>query len=821
MISLGDGAARPADPAAQVRGDRWRFTVLSSRLLRLEWSDDGRFVDAATSVVVDRGFEVPHLEVVRDGDAVTIRTEHLELHHDGGPFTASGLSVRLHAAPDIHHGTWRFGQELPQSPTRGNLGGTARTLDDVDGACPLEPGVLSTYGFAVLDDSASVLVGPDGWVAPRPAGGRDLYLFAHGHDYQGALDDYFRLTGRPPLVPRYVLGNWWSRYWRYDQDGYLGLMDDFARQGVPFSVAVVDMDWHLTDVDPALGTGWTGYTWDPALFPDPRAFLDGLHERGLAVTLNLHPADGVRAHEAAYPAMARELGVDPASRAALPFDPTSREFVDAYLRHLHHPLEEQGVDFWWLDWQSGDVSRVPGLDPLRLLNQVHHEDSGRGGRRPLTFSRYAGPGSHRYPVGFSGDTIATWASLAFQPYFTATAANIGYHWWSHDVGGHMFGTTDPELLARWVQLGVLSPVNRLHSSASPFGSKEPALLEPRARAVVTAFLRLRHVLVPYLYTAAVASHEGGVALARPLYHEHPDAPQAYEHPNEYLLGPDLLVAPITAPADPRSRLGAVRTWLPEGTWTDLLTGTVHRGGRTTTLHRPLEQYPVLARAGAVLPLAADPLAPVGAGPDRLVLRVVPGDGRSWLVEDDGAAEPVVRRTLLEQRVDVREDGRLDLRVDVTTPDRPDGARPVTDLAFDLTGVADAESVEVVVDGVAVPVRVGRGDDDAATLLAPALRASVADVDLASDVTLRVTGARRTPADLAGRLEAVLRPAHVEVALKDRAWAAVGRTTGLDLVDELVALGLDRTVVEPLLELVTADAADPWDAAGWTAGRRAR
>ncbi len=275
------------------------------------------------------------------------------------------------------------------------------------------------------------------------------------------------------MLPRFALGNWWSRYHPYSAAEYLELMDRFAADNVPLSVAVLDMDWHLVDIDPKYGTGWTGYTWNRDLFPDPPAFLEELHDRGLATSLNVHPAEGVHAHEERYAEVARRMHVDPESQQPVAFDPTDRTFLQTYFEALHHPLEDEGVDFWWLDWQQGGVTRIAGLDPLWLLNHFHYLDSGRDGRRPLTFSRYAGVGSHRYPVGFSGDTVISWASLDFQPYFTATASNVGYGWWSHDIGGHFFGVKDDELATRWVQLGVYSPILRLHSSLSPFNTKEP------------------------------------------------------------------------------------------------------------------------------------------------------------------------------------------------------------------------------------------------------------------------------------------------------------------------------------------------------------
>ena len=773
----------------------------------MEWSATGEFEDRATAVVVSRDFEVPEFTVTQDGDTVTVSTAHVELHYDGGEFSPEGLTVDLKGAPDIHYSTWWYGVELPQMlPFRGNLGGTARTLDEVDGECPLEPGLLATYGFATLDDSTSVAMNAEGWVTSRATGRRDLYLFAHGRDYQGAMDDYFRLTGRPSLVPRYTLGNWWSRYWRYDHEAYVELMDEFTSERLPFSVAVIDMDWHLVEVDPAIGTGWTGYTWNRELFPDPVAFLAELHDRGLAVTLNVHPADGVRRHEEAYPDMARALGIDPASGDAIAFDISSQEFVDAYLRYLHRPLEEDGVDFWWLDWQSGSYSRVVGLDPLWMLNHVHFKDSGRGGRRPLTFSRYSGPGSHRYAIGFSGDTIATWASLDFQPRFTATAANIGYHWWSHDIGGHMHGVADQELVARWIQFGVFSPVNRLHSSSSTFASKEPALLGPEAGPVAARFLRLRHLLVPYLYSAAWDSHSAGIALARPVYYEHGHHGAAYEYPNTYLFGPDLLVAPITAARDTTAMVGRSRIWLPDGLWTDIFTGATYRGGRVSTLHRPLETYPVLARAGALVPLSADPLAPLDENPTALVVKVFPGEGESVLVEDDGAAAPAPMRTVFAQQWD-----RVDEHARVTITATTEGAtvRPIESLSFDLVGVSTVESANVEIDGVEHPCVVEAASGDVQELLAPALRVRIEGVNLAASIRVVVTGVAARDNDAQAQVVELLQRARIEYRLKDRALTAVQRLTGLELADELSSIGMPEILRDAITEIMaTIEVAAP-------------
>ena len=620
-----------ARPEAVVQGERWRITVLTDGLVRLEWADDGVFEDRASTFALHRDLPVPSFEVVDGESALEIVTDRLRLTYDREPFTPAGLSIQTRGNVSNYRSVWRYGE-----PAR-DLGGTTRTLDEVDGRTPLEPGIVSRFGIAALDDSRSFLFEEDGWFSPRGEGRIDVYVFAYGHDYADALRAFYAVSGAQPVLPRWALGNWWSRYHRYSADSYLALLDRFAAERLPFSVAVLDMDWHRVDSVPEEhGSGWTGYSWEPELFPDPEGFLAELHRRGLRVTLNVHPADGVRAFEDSYEAMARALGRDPAGGEPIAFDLTDPAFLEAYFDVLHHALEDQGVDFWWLDWQQGPYSRVQGIDPLWLLNHFHFLDSGRDGRRPLTFSRYAGPGSHRYPVGFSGDTLISWASLDFQPEFTATASNIGYGWWSHDIGGHIFGVRDDELATRWLQLGVFSPILRLHSSSSPFLIKEPWLYPAESREAMGEALRFRHRLVPYLHTMNHRAAVEGVPLVRPMYHLEPAERRAYAVPNQFAFGSELLVAPVTSPRDDVTLRGRVKAWLPEGTWIDLFTATVYEGDREVELHRDGRSIPVLLRAGGLLPLAAESEVDASRNPERLELLVAPGaDGEFTLIEDDG------------------------------------------------------------------------------------------------------------------------------------------------------------------------------------------
>ena len=640
-------------PTTTLQGEHWRIGLITESLVRLEWSDSGEFEDRATLMAVDRAFlpsgAVDYTTGERDGMLV-VETPALRLTYDRKPFSKEGLTIVVKGVPDSQFNTWHYGDE-----PKGNLGGTARTLDEADGAIPLGQGVISRDGWAVLDDSASnVFVTadadgnlPDGvvayggiGVAPRDHRETDIYFFGYGRRYREAVHDFQKLSGPAPLLPRYALGNWWSRYYRYSEEEYLDLMDRFKREGIPFTTSVIDMDWHLVDdVDPKYGSGWTGYTWNPKLFPDPKRFLDGLHGRGLRTTVNIHPRDGIRAFEKPYAKAAATVGVDAEAQEPVEFDLTNPKFVQAYF-DMHHDLEADGIDFWWIDWQQGGVTRQPGLDPLWVLNHMHYCDSARDGRWPLTFSRFAGPGSQRYPVGFSGDTVITWKSLKFQPYFTSTASNIGYGWWSHDIGGHMFGYRDEELEARWYQLGAFSPINRLHSSCSPFSGKEPWNFHEPVRSAMVDVLRLRQALMPYLYTMNWRAAVDGDPIVEPMYWANPNLGESYEVPDEFRFGTELVVAPVVDPMDKASMRGKADAWLPQGDWFDFFDGRRYTAadpaGRRLAVWRTIDRIPVFAKAGGIVPMQSDPLSDMTVNPRALDVVVFPGaDGSFAMREDSG------------------------------------------------------------------------------------------------------------------------------------------------------------------------------------------
>ncbi len=615
-----------ANPDAILTARSARFTILTSRLIRLEYEENGRFQNNPSQPFWYRNQSVPEFEHLVENGRLYIETDHLLLIYKiDKPFSADSLQIHLKESDTV----WHFGDKDPD-----NLRGTTRTLDQVSGSTPLEPGLLSRSGWAVVDDSDTLVFNEDGWLEPRQSkDALDLYFFGYGHDYSVCLGDYFALTGPVPLLPRWALGNWWSRYWDYTQAELTQLMRDFRAHDVPLSVCIIDMDWHLD--------GWTGYTWNRDLFPDPEQFLSWLHEQGLKTALNLHPADGVGPHEAQYEAMTKRVGMEADGETAVPFDIADPAFARAYFELLHHPQEAKGVDFWWIDWQQGEESSLPGLDPLWWLNHLHFYDLGRerskqARRRPFIFSRWGGLGNHRYPIGFSGDTFVDWDSLNFQPYFTATAANVGYSWWSHDIGGHMFGLEEAELYTRWVQFGVFSPIFRLHCTKNPFHERRPWGYDAETLAVTRDAMQLRHALIPYIYTMSWRNATEYEAMIRPMYHDYPTRDEAYRCPQQYTFGPDLIAAPYTTPADPDTQLSRQVVWLPPGKWHHFFSGEQFSGDRWVVQYGRRHDIPFFAKAGAIVPLGPK----VGWGgidnPERLDLHCFAGaDGKFTLYEDDG------------------------------------------------------------------------------------------------------------------------------------------------------------------------------------------
>lgn len=730
LIAHTKGAALPENT---VTVGCTRISVLLDRVIRVEFDKAKTFTDMPTQSIWFRDHGKVHFTAKQSGNHAVITTDKAEftVHTQSGKVLAvkiDGKTVR----PSNKH----------------NLKGTARTLDGTFGPIPLNDGVVSANGVALFDDSKSLLFGADGMVHPRETDEQDLYVFAFGTDYIGAVKALYALSGEVPLVPRFALGNWWSRYYPYKQAEYENLMLEFARKEIPLTVATVDMDWHWVRLEEHFAgkfgknhwcgvSGWTGYSWDTDLFPNPQGFLQFLHKQGLKTTLNLHPADGFRWFEDCYEEIADAMGVDKSKKETVEFDIADAKFINSYMDIGHHKHEADGVDFWWIDWQQGTKSKLKGLDPLWSLNHYHYLDNGRDTHRPLILSRYAGIGSHRYPLGFSGDTAMNWKVLNFQPYFTATAANCGYTWWSHDIGGHHFGEHNDELYIRWVQFGVFAPILRLHSTQNDLFGKEPWNYSWAAETLATEALRLRHKLIPYIYSMNYRNHAEGRALCEPLYYTNPEIKDAYKCKNGYLFGSELLVCPVTSPCDKRTKRAETAVYLPKGRWTNFFTGEIYKGGKTVQVHSDLHSIPVFAKSGAIVPLSGDKGNSAG-NPENLTVRLYRGNGAFTLYEDDGETNDFKNGACSFTQMQLRESGDT-LTFTLSGTKKAPYLPQTRNFTLHFADVLSADSVTATANGETIEVTTQSTPENGTIVILPPV-----SVETAVSVTLFGVTAKQNP-----------------------------------------------------------------------------
>jgi hypothetical protein len=495
------------------------------------------------------------------------------------------------------------------------LGGWSRSLDNPRTLpVPEHPGILDRDGWYLMDDSRSALLSASHTVTDRPGHGgqpyQDGYFFGYGQDYKQGLSDLNALTGGAALLPQSAYGVWYSRYYAYTTADYENtLLPAFRSTNTPVDWLVVDTDWKAP-------SQWNGWSWNPALFPDPQSFVNWTKQQGLSIAMNIHPSiNGDDPKFAAANSQAGGLTVD--SGNTYRFDWSKPSQLAAYLG-LQQPFEQQGVREWWLDYCGGcggSTASDQHVAPDNLINQAYADDAAAKGLRGFSFARiggaeYAGDDGNyalgpwserRTTMQFTGDTPATWDMLGYEVRFTADEAAAGLTNVSHDIGSFHGGHLPDDLYVRWLQFGAFQPVDRLHSD---HGDRLPWNYTGAAATAAEQALRLREALVPYTYTLAQQAHTTGVPIVRPMYLDYPASDAAYNVPGQYMYGDNVLVAPITT-ANDTSGNGSASVWVPPGSWTDYFTGRTYTGPATVTITDPLAQMPVLIKAGGIMPTRTD------------------------------------------------------------------------------------------------------------------------------------------------------------------------------------------------------------------------
>ena len=484
------------------------------------------------------------------------------------------------------------------------------------------------------------------------------------------------LTGRAPLPPAWSFGLWLTTSFttNYDEATTTSFIAEMKRRELPLSVFHFDCFW-MREFQ------WCDFQWDKRQFPDPEAMLARLHARGLKISLWINPyiaqksplfAEGAAAGYFIKRTNGLVFQTDQWQPGMAIVDFTNPAAVAWYQGHLRRLLA-MGVDCFKTDFgeriPDKDVVYFDGSDPVEMHNlyALQYNEAVynllvnvRGEEEAVVFARSTYASGQRYPVHWGGDCWSNFESMAESLRGGLSLTTCGFAFWSHDIGGFE-GNPPPAVYKRWIQFGLLSSHSRLHGSSF---YRVPWLVDEESCTVLQAFTRLKHRLMPYLYAQAIAATETGVPMMRAMVMEYPLDPACTTLDRQYHLGDSLLVAPVFTES------GEVDAYLPEGTWTHLLSGEVKAGGRWVRETHDFLSLPLYVAPNTVLPWGSETERPDYEFDRGVTLRVFAlADGATApfavaSLQGTIAARGTVRRTGGRYQVDITEGALHDWCLDV-------------------------------------------------------------------------------------------------------------------------------------------------------------
>ena len=612
-----------------ITGSNYRITILTERLVRLEYHPNGVFYDLETELVKHRDFPKVDYELREDTRYLNIKTKYFSISYnkgknfDGGKLMPmSNLKVELNGTDK----SWYYNH--PEIKNTQDYKGNFFSLDGNDKDIKAVKGLYSPDGFASIDDSKSLLYDVNKKIYSRDNKGIDIYLFMYGKDYNLALKDYYELTGYPSLIPRYALGNWWSRDLDYTTQDIEELVENFEKNRIPLSILLLDKGWHKYKLDNEEEIK-SGFTFNKELIEDPKKMIENLKEKNIHVGVKIDPSDGIYPHDDNYPELANMFGVT--DNKIIAFDPLNPVFLDALYQVMISPLTRLGVDFFWNDTTCDNMNYHEfGLYSRLLFERVNADDE----QHEMILARNPMIASHRYPVTYTGKALVGWDTIKRICRINEQASNIGSLWTSTDVSGNYGGVEEEEEYVRSVQQATFEPILRFSAPRGRYYRKEPWRWNAKTLEIVSRYLRLRHRLIPCLYSEAYDYHKNGNLFMRPLYYDYPWVFDDETYRNEYYFG-QMLIAPITKKKDVLMNRTEHRIYIPDGVWYDFITGKKFLGNKEYKAFYRDEDYPVFVKRGGIIVLNND-LEKINftGNPEKLEVHIFPGQSNTINLYED-------------------------------------------------------------------------------------------------------------------------------------------------------------------------------------------
>ncbi len=616
------------------KGQKYRFSVLSERLIRIEYNEKGIFVDNPTQLVLFRNFELPRIIVREDSKYLELETNYFKVDYvkEANIKSASNLRISLLNTNNVWHLT---------NPEVRKFNANLLSLDNTK--MLFQKGLYSLDGFASIDDSSTFLINEDGTFSSRKEDAYDTYVFLYNKDFNLALKDYFLLTGLPQMIPKYALGIWWSKDYKYSDEMINNLVIRFFKEELPISVLLLDKDWHNREFGDRKDL-LSGFSFNKEYFKDPNLFINTMHNRNIKVGLSVNPIEGILPIEERYNDARKYINT--VEGAPIKYAPFSPLFIDVYLKLFIHPLETMGIDFFWNDFKDDTNTNIYFAN-----SHYGYLDSGRlDNKRGMFFGRNPMIAAHRYGILYSGKSKVSWNTLKLLPEINSSAANIGVSWWSHDIGGFSGGIEDSELYTRYIQLGCFSPIFRIHVDGGRYYKREPWKWDVQTFEIAKDYMQLRNKLIPYIYSEAYRYHKDGTPLIQPLFYENIDLYDDSLYKNEYYFGKEFLISPITSKKDITMNRVVHKFYLPKGTWYNFKTGKKFPGGRSYVAFFKDDEYPVFVKSGAIIPLSVNYNSI--ESPKYLEINIFQGRSNVYEVyEDDGISNYYKKGFYLKTAID--------------------------------------------------------------------------------------------------------------------------------------------------------------------------
>lgn len=596
-----------------IKGQTYRFTILTPRLIRLEYNKNGQFEDRATSLVVNRTFDDFRFNVTGEESSLIITTEYFTLTYiKESPFSSSSLKIALNGTDKV----WTPGHKEYR-----NIGSLTYSLDEFDVKNEikldkgLDKGLYSLDGFTLIDDSNSFVIDKGNFI--KREGTIDAYLFAYRSDLGLCLQDYFNLTGYPPMIPRYALGAWWYKNDMYNMYAIDDVIKNFNDNKIPISVFLLGNKWH---------NNTNNFNYDNRLF-DLSYLKKYYSDKSQKFGLTINPELPVYNNDPFFNQIIQTI---PTNTNYLYFYPFSNDTITTYLNTVITNLANDGIKIFNIDYYNPNDK-----DGLFLLNHYHYVFANQQ-ERGVILSRNPGIAPHRYPIIYSGKTKVSWDTLKNLAIYNNRAANLGVSWHAHAIGGYYSGIEEDELYLRYIQFGVFSPIFILASEGGKYYKREPWKWNQINLSVIREYMQLRNKLVPYIYNEGYTYHKYGVPIVQPLYYKYPGIYDEPNYINQYFFGSKIMISPITKRKNTEMNRVVQNIFIPNGIWYEYSSGKKFMGNKYYRGFYKDEDYPIFVKEGSIIPMSLDMDTSI---PVNMELQIFPAEnglyGSYELYEDDG------------------------------------------------------------------------------------------------------------------------------------------------------------------------------------------